>query len=225
MIFEVSNGPAAKAAGLFSEESHPKPKNLHLILRQTTSLLRKSVISEEILLQRMKVGDGAAFEELTRRYETRVYNFHCWFTGDMSLAEDLTQETFTAIWRGLGGFKGEAKLSTWIHRIARNVALQNARKGKVETVPLEQISEKTATDCTADAAERGLIREAVGAALAELPQEQREALVLNKLNGLSHSEVAQILNRPLGTIKWQIAQALQSLRSSLQRRGMTDGKM
>jgi RNA polymerase sigma factor (sigma-70 family) len=183
------------------------------------------VISEEILLQRMRTGDGAAFEEFIRRYESRIYNYHCWFTGDLSLAEDLTQETFTAIWQGLKGFKGNSRFATWIHRITRNIALQQQRSKPPPALPLDCAEDPAGEDATAKAVERSLLRDQVRAALGELPAPQREAVILHKLNGLSHAEVAQVLAKPLGTIKWQIAQALQSLRSSLQREGVTDGKV
>ena len=180
---------------------------------------------EECLLRRLKAHDHAAFEELTRQYEARIYNLHCWMTGDRLLAQDLTQETFLAIWRGIDGFQGKAKLLTWIHRIARNVALQHIRKRTLNTVPLEDVADEIANDPVTHAAEREMLRDKVREALAELPQEQREALVLNKMSGLSHPEVARILDRPLGTVKWHIAQALQSLRLSLRQRGVTNGEV
>jgi RNA polymerase sigma-70 factor (ECF subfamily) len=178
------------------------------------------VSAERALVQQLRARDEAAFEEMARRYGARIYDLHCWLTGDPLLAEDLTQETFVALWRGVSSFRGEAKLSTWIHRVARNVALQHLRRPTVETVSLGDAADHATERGTPEAAERAVLRGIVRDALAELPREQHEAVVLNKLSGLSHAEVARVLDRPVGTIKWQIAQALDRLRASLVRKGI-----
>jgi RNA polymerase sigma-70 factor (ECF subfamily) len=177
------------------------------------------------MLQRLGRRDSAAFEAVAREHGPGVYDLLCWLTGEPQVAEDLTQETFLAAWRGIESFRGEADICTWIHRIARNVALQHARKRLPDTVPLDSAATEPAGEEAARLAEREMLQRTVREALAELPQEQREALVLNKLSGLSHAEVAHLLNRPLGTVKWQIAQGLYSLRAILQRKGVTGDEM
>jgi RNA polymerase sigma-70 factor (ECF subfamily) len=173
----------------------------------------------------MKAHDHAAFEEFAQLYEARLYDLHCWLTGDLSLAEDLTQETFLAVWRGLDGFRGEAKLFTWICQIARNIALQKRRKHELTTVSLDEATNEVTAEEVSEAAARTMLRDKVRASLAELPQEQREALVLNKFGDLSHAEIARVLNKPLGTVKWHIAQGLQGLRSKLQEKGVTSSEV
>lgn len=198
-------------------------RSLHLI-RCDSRTCRGKVLTERILAK-MRARDEAAFTELTRQYGASIYSLQCWLTGDPSLAEDLTQETFMALWRGISEFRAEASLRTWVHRIARNVALQHLRRPGVKTVPFADATDYTAKEDTAELAERAVLREIVRAALAELPQEQREAVVLNKLSGLSHREVARVMGRPLGTVKWHIAQALDKLHESLARKGVISNEV
>ena len=181
--------------------------------------------TERAFVQQLRAGQDAAFEEMARQYGARIYDLHCWLTGDPTLAEDLTQETFMALWRGISEFRAEASLRTWVHRIARNVALQHLRRPGVKTVPLADAADYAAKEDTPELAARAMLREIVRAAIAELPQEQREAVVLNKLSGLSHREVARVLEKPIGTVKWHIAQALDGLHASLARKGVTGNEV
>jgi RNA polymerase sigma-70 factor, ECF subfamily len=181
--------------------------------------------SQDSLVQRLRQRDPAAFDTLVEMHATRIYDTLCWLCGDRQLAEDLAQETFLAAWRGIDGFRGEAEMLTWLHRIARNVVLQHARKHQVDTVPFDDTTETTSGEGVATDAARAILQDSVREALAELPTEQREALVLNKLSGFSHGEIAHILDRPLGTVKWQIAQGLDALRGILRAKGVTDNAL
>jgi RNA polymerase sigma-70 factor (ECF subfamily) len=171
-------------------------------------------------LERLRTRDQAAFDGVVRDYAAPIYDLHCWLSGDPWLAEDLAQETFLNAWRGIDGFRGQCKLSTWLYRIARNVAAEHARKRLPPTISLEQMPEKSGDDCTSADAESNILRDQVRAALLEIPQNQREAVVLNKLGGLSHTEVARVLQEPVGTVKWHIAQGIETLHLILRRKGV-----
>jgi RNA polymerase sigma-70 factor (ECF subfamily) len=171
--------------------------------------------SEKELIRGLQAGDAQAVDEFVRCYGARVYDVHCWLCGDRTTAEDLTQETVLAVLRDIGKFRGEARLFTWVYQIARNLALRYVRRRGHETIPLEEITELVSPDDTELLAGRALLRDRVRAALKLLPVAQRESVVLHCLQGLSQVEVARALNRPLGTVKWQIAQGLHTLHDAL----------
>jgi RNA polymerase sigma-70 factor, ECF subfamily len=180
-----------------------------------------SACDETILIKLLKDSNRAAFEQVVYNYGARIFNLHWGMTGDRDLAEDLTQETFIAVWRGMGGFRGQAKLATWIMQIARNLAIDHRRKKMLQTVPWEEAQTEAMQDSVFATAEQHWLRDRICEALAELPAEQREAVVLNKLAGCSHTEVARLLRKPLGTVKWLISQGIESLRLELQQKGVT----
>jgi len=167
------------------------------------------------LIRRLQDGQGDAFEQFIRLYGPRVYDLHCWLCGDQTAAEDLTQETLIAVWRDIRTFRGESRLFTWVHQVARNIALRHLQRKRQEGIPLEEAADLAAPDDTAALAQRALLRDQVRQALQLLPLAQREAVALHCLQGLSHSEAAKALGRPLGTVKWQIAQGLHVLRKAL----------
>ena len=171
--------------------------------------------SETDLIRGLRDGDGHAFEEFLRCYGPRVYDLHCWLCGDHTAAEDLTQETVLAVCRDIRKFRGHSSLSTWVHRIARNVASRHLMRQGRESVPLEDVRDLESPEDTDASGRSALLRDRVREALALLPVTQRESVVLHCLHGLSHAEAARALGRPLGTVKWQIAQGLHALRGAL----------
>jgi RNA polymerase sigma-70 factor (ECF subfamily) len=181
--------------------------------------------SEKDLIRRLRDGQRDALGEFVRIYGPRVYDLHCWLCGDQTAAQDLTQETFIAVWRDIGKFRGESRLSTWVHRVARNIALRHLKHHGSEDVTLDDAAKLEAPDNTERLAGQALLRGQVREALQLVPLAQREALVLHCLQGLSHSETAKALGHPLGTIKWRIAQGLHALRKALLQLGVTKDEL
>lgn len=135
--------------------------------------------------------------------------------GDAALADDLAQETFVAAWRHVGSFRGDAKVSTWLHRIAYNTWLAH-RRGVRELASVE------ADDMMADAMDLAPALDAavprqidVARALAALPEAERVALVHCFQLDLSHAEAAEVLGWPLGTLKSHVARGKARLRERL----------
>jgi len=186
---------------------------------------KSGIHSERGLIRRLKDGHAEAFDEFIRLYAGRVYDLQCWLCGDSTAAQDLTQETFIAVWRDIGAFRGESRLLTWVHRVARNIALRHLQRRRHEDVPLDEIGDHPAPNDTEALAERGLLRDRVRQALQLVPLAQREAVALHCLQGLSHSETAKALGRPLGTVKWQIAQGLHVLRQALAKVGVAQDEL
>lgn len=161
------------------------------------------------LISRVAAGDEAAFRQLYERYGDRVFRYALTLVRNLHLAEEVVQETMVAIWRGAGSFKGGSRVSTWIFGIARNQAHALLRREvRGERVPEESL---TLPD-PAEAVER---EDRVLSALAKLPPDQREVVVLAFYEGLSYREIARLLGVLEGTVKSRMHFAKRKLREAL----------
>lgn len=169
--------------------------------------------TEAELVERCRNGDREAWEIIVRRRHTRIYNLAYRFTGRSDEAEDLTQEVFLKVYRTLHTYRAESgAFETWIVRVARNHCIDHYRKHKTErlqTDPLETEYETSSSGVSrlenpGQALERRETAELVQRLLAELPEEQREAVILRDLEELTYEEIADILGVPIGTVKSRI---------------------
>ena len=176
-------------------------------------------VDERELIERCRSGDDTAFAELVDRYKDLVYGLIYRMVRDRGLADDLAQEVFLKVHRGLPYFRGEARLSTWIFRIVQNVCVQT-RTSRRPDVPLE--------DGRDDRPPRqfGSVDQAFGAiedrdrldkALAQLPPNYRMLVVAHYLRGVQYESLAEALNLPLGTVKTHLYRAKRRLRELLEK--------
>jgi RNA polymerase sigma-70 factor (ECF subfamily) len=167
--------------------------------------------------------EKSLFEGLARRFYAGVYNYLCWVSRDKGLAEDLTQETFMRIWQHPPEMRGERALKSWVFRVARNEYLQHRRRVGLETVTLDDGTEIEGVILSGPgpqlSLERQALRRAVRGAVEKLPDPYREVVVLHNLEGLSLSQIAEVLGIPVGTVKSRRAKALSLLRELLQEVG------
>lgn len=166
------------------------------------------------LVRRIGAGDGEALRTLYERFGSIVFGMAYRLLGDRQSAEECTQDVFVSIWRSAGAYDpSRARVSSWMIAIARNRVVDAARARVAR--PIDPQAELEPADRSPDVAEQTAVADSsrrVAAALAELPAPQREALVLAYFNGLSHSEIAERLGVPLGTVKGRIRLALDRLR-------------
>ena len=167
---------------------------------------------EAALVQRAVRGDTRAFERLYREHSGRVYGLCLRMTRDAQLAEDCTQDTFINAWKALPQFQTRSSLSTWLHRIAVNVSLGKRRRA---TPVLEPEPEESGDEGSGWMLETPLEVRELEAAIAELPDGARDALLLHALYGYSHGEAAQMLGIAEGTCKAQLHRARKLLRERL----------
>jgi RNA polymerase sigma-70 factor, ECF subfamily len=172
-------------------------------------------VADEVLVQRVaQSGDERALSELYDRYADLIYGAGIRYLGDRSLAEDLVQDVFTAVWRGARGFDpSRARFATWMFRITRNRAtdLIRRRRARVRTVGGASHPEIGEEDPTGE-----LSRSYdVAAALSQLSPIHREVLTLAYFHGLSQSEISRRTDTPLGTVKSRTTAALRALRESM----------
>ncbi len=162
------------------------------------------------LVRRILNGDEAAGERFVTEHYAAIYRFLFNLTGNREDAEDLTQQTFLRAWQALPNFRGDASLSTWLHRIAYHEYTHWLRSRRNE-VPLDE-----AMGMPDPHAARELAGALFRRALAQLPSEQREVILLCYVQGLSTREAAKVLNIPVGTVKSRLFLARQRLRELLQ---------
>ncbi len=167
----------------------------------------------ELIARVLVSDDHAAFGELVRRHQSAVRHFLRHLSGgDAALADDLAQETFVQAWHGLARFAGNSSFSTWLLGIAHN-HWRNARR-KQRTVPVEA-EHLAALEPVPSPAPLSDLRHDLDGALRTLAEEERTALHLCYQQGLSHSEIADVLQWPLGTVKTHINRGKDKLRPLL----------
>jgi RNA polymerase sigma-70 factor (ECF subfamily) len=170
-------------------------------------------LNDADLVARVLVDDDHhAFAELVRNHQSAVRGLLRQLTrSDGGLADDLAQETFLRAYKNLRSFRGEAKFSTWLYRIAYNCFREDARKRK-ELVGLDETQLEGEQDPqTVDPA----LRHDLMQALQLLPLHERSANVLCCQNGLSHDEAARVLEIPLGTVKTNVLRGREKLKKIL----------
>lgn len=167
---------------------------------------------QQAVVERARNGDVRAFERLYREHSGRVYGLCLRMTRDAAMAEDCTQETFINAWRALSRFETRSSLSTWLHRIAVNVALAKRRKPALR---LESDIEDGDLSESEWLLETPVEVSDIESAIGELPDGARDVLVLNAIYGYSHLETAEMLGVAEGTCKAQLHRARKLLRERL----------
>lgn len=176
--------------------------------------------TEQDLLKRIRRGDRDAREELVVGYYGRVYAMVAHLAGDVHLAEDLTQETFAAAWLGVDRFSGRSSLLTWLYRIAYHKFVDAKRRDLLKAERTEEFQRQYAARIQEDTTLADLAavdsRRQLYDAVAQMDEDDRLMITLHYFQDLSYRDIASILRRPVGTVKWQVNQALHRLKTRLQ---------
>lgn len=184
-------------------------------------------ITDEELVTRARGGDLDSFNQLILRWERPIYALAYRVIGREEDARDVCQETFLRAFRALPGFKGQAKFSSWVYRIALNLCrdwIRRQRRAPVQQMPedtdaLELASESGPTESIEDLVARRELSAVVETAMALLPEEQRTAIILKEYHGMTFQEIADLQGCPLSTVKTRLYQGLSVLRRHLERNG------
>jgi len=185
--------------------------------------------TDEELVARSMGGDLDSFNQLVLRWERPIYALAYRVIGREDDARDVCQETFLRAFRALGGFKGQAKFSSWLYRITLNLCrdwIRRQRRQPVAQAPegvdlLDLATETTPAESIEDLVARRELSHAVARAMASLPDEQRTAIILKEYHGLTFQEIADLLDCPLSTVKTRLYQGLTVLRRQLAGAGLT----
>ena len=174
------------------------------------------VTEEDVWIRRAQRSDARAFEALYRLHVDKVYGLCLRMTGNVSEAEDCTQEAFIQAWNKLAKFRGDSAFSTWLHRIAVNVVLGRMRKSKREQDRIQAVADtRPARLATGDSGELRDLADAVN----RLPEGARHVFVLHGVYGYSHDEAAEMLGIAAGTSKAQMHRARKLLAQQLEEQG------
>jgi RNA polymerase sigma-70 factor (ECF subfamily) len=178
------------------------------------------VIDDARLIKDSLQGDSAAFGQLVRKYQDRLFNTVVHVAGSREEAEDVVQEAFVQAYLKLSSFHGNSAFYTWLYRIAFNIAVSRRRRKKNE-LSLDASREDAGREPTDDVESPGehVLREErahlVHAALASLSEEHRAILVLREMDGFEYEQISEILDLPTGTVRSRLHRARLQLREQL----------
>lgn len=184
------------------------------------------MINETELIERLKEGDEAAFKTIVEQWQDMVYNTILGIVQNETEAEDLAQDVFIKVFEKIGTFKGDSKFSTWLYRIATTTALDHLRSKKrkkrfgflqslsgTSGEEKEQIPDFNHPGISLDNKERAAV---LFKAIDELPDNQKAAYTLHKLEGLSYRDVSEVLNTTVSAVESLMSRANQNLRKQLE---------
>jgi RNA polymerase sigma-70 factor (ECF subfamily) len=184
-------------------------------------------LPDEELVEAFQRGDYGAFDVLMYRWERRIQGAIYRLMGSEEDARDLSQEAFLRAYRSLKSFKGEARFSSWLYQIALNLCRDRMRRRKGKTwVSYEELSEVGEIPVTRqqpdalDLIEANDLSKIIAEAVAILPEEQREVIVLKEYEGLTFAEIAEALDAPISTVKTRLYRGLLQMRRTLERQGV-----
>ena len=184
-------------------------------------------LTDEELVSRSMAGDTDSFNELILRWERPIYALAYRVIGREEDARDVCQDTFLRAYRALPGFKGEAKFSSWLYRIALNLCRDWIRRQRRAPVlqmpegadPVEMAGERGPVESIETLVARRELSSVVEEAMKLLPEEQRTAIILKEYHGMTFQEIADLQGCPLSTVKTRLYQGLTVLRRHLEKNG------
>lgn len=182
-------------------------------------------MNERELIARLQKRDEAAFEELIRQYEKKVYTLCFRMCGNSEDAEEAAQDAFLALWRGIDRFRQESTLSTWIYRLATNACIDTLRRRKKQSGSVSLDDEELFVDAVdtspqpQETVEHRETQKLLQEGLSALPEEYRKVLILREIEGLSYTEIAESASIKLGTVKSRISRGRSLLRNFLSGNG------
>jgi len=187
-------------------------------------------LTDDELVARSIRGDAESFNELITRWERPIYALAYRVIGREEEARDVVQETFLRAFRGIKNFRGQAKFSSWVYRIALNLCrdwIRRERRAPIQATPegvdlVELAAEQGPVESIETLVARHDLSKIVEQAMALLPDEQRTAIILKEYHGMTFQEIADLQGCPLSTVKTRLYQGLTVLRRHLQAQGRFD---
>jgi RNA polymerase sigma-70 factor (ECF subfamily) len=186
--------------------------------------------TDEELVARSRGGDLDSFNQLVVRWERPIYALAYRVIGREEDARDVCQETFLRAFRSINGFRGQAKFSSWLYRIALNLCrdwIRRERRSPTVQAPegvdvIELAAEQGPVESIEDLVSRRDVGRHVAVAMQALSDDQRTAIILKEYQGLTFQEIADLLGCPLSTVKTRLYQGLTVLRRELEKQGVVD---
>ncbi|NIM59444.1 MAG: sigma-70 family RNA polymerase sigma factor [Candidatus Aminicenantes bacterium] len=175
-------------------------------------------MDEQELVRQIQEGDEMAFAEVVKIYKDKIVNFLCKLTGDYQKAVDLSQETFMRVYFKAHKYRPVAPFSSWIYAIASNLAKTEMKKmRKYAVISLDEIQNSLHTEVSSQNPPDSGLKRNLKKALDSLHPRYRIPVILKDVEGFSQEEIAQILKRPLGTVKARINRGRNYLKMELEK--------
>ena len=176
----------------------------------------ETVRADLAAMQRLAAGEDLALNEIMERWKSRLSAYLFRFTGNENVAADLAQETFVRIYQGRAKFRPHGNFSTWLFGIAANLGRQHHRwQRRHPTIPMEEAGESMASGDPGASAELREREQAICSAIASLPGDLREALILSEYEELSHAEIATVSECSVKAVERRLSRAREQLRKQL----------
>jgi RNA polymerase sigma-70 factor, ECF subfamily len=182
--------------------------------------------TDEELVEAFRRGDLSAFDGLVARWERKIRGAVHRILGNEEEARDVCQEAFLKAYRALDSFKSEARFSSWLYQIALNLCRDRLRRRRGRTmVSLDEVEQAGAPlaarrPSAHDLVEAGDLARTVATAIAALPEEQQEVIILKEYQELTFAQIAEVLGLPASTVKTRLYRGLSQLRIALERQGV-----
>ena len=165
------------------------------------------------LVERLQSGEEAAFDELMCRYKRPIVNFCYRLLGNAEDADDVAQEVFVCVYQRIGDFKPHGKFSTWLFALAHNACIDRLRwRKRHPTEPLDTAPEPAMVSNETETREIG---DQIAAAVSQLPEDQRTAIILAEYHGMSYAEIADVMHCSGKSVESRLYRAKQTLRQRL----------
>ena len=197
-----------------SDISEKKGSVIKQVNEIKTRLSKYQELSDEELVQLVKMGEVEPFDELVRRHEIKVHNLCYKMLKNYDDAKDMAQETFLKAYRNIKNFDGRSKFTTWLYRIAVNNCINFLKKER----PSEEIKDEIMEIPKNDPIEKykmKKMKEIIYNAIAKLPEVQKSVFTLRALEELPYQEISAILNKPINTVKVNYHLAVKNLKNYL----------
>lgn len=216
----------------FLEQFPPKPRLIRVKGEGSTRGARLSSLTDGELVARTQEGDVSAFNQLATRWEGSLYGFTRRTLGDSEDARDVCQEALVKAYTNIRKLRDGEKFKSWVHYIALNLCRDRFRtaRSKAEILPYEEgrsddlegadapaVANVVASDAQAEAGNLGNVLESL---LGELPQEQRNAILLREFQGFTSEEIGEMTGVPAATVRTRIYYGLKTLRRVMKERGL-----
>jgi len=215
--------PTVEKRRSLNRDARPSTECISKKAAPPVSTIASEKLSEAEAIRRARNGDRSVFEYLYRLHSRRVYALCLRMVGNITEAEDLTQEAFLLLLRKIHTFRGESAFSTWLHRLAVNLVLMRLRKKSPPIVPIEATPDPDdETFSSIDIGAPDLLLEGaidrinLERCIQQLPVGYRTIFVLHDIQGYEHNEIAEIVGRSVGDSKSQLHKARTRLREQLQ---------
>ncbi len=172
------------------------------------------------VIRRAQRGDERAFALIVQAYEAPIFNYVLRMVGDRALAEDLTQDVFLRVYRGLRGYSRRALFTTWLFQVAKNRVVDELRALERRPRTLMAIEDTPQLEVVDAPIERSEAIDVLLHAVDQLSPDLKEALLLRDITGLSYNEIAEALEVTLTTVKWRIFKAREEVQQALEEQGV-----